>query len=217
MREKKTVGAGCNQGYHCPEDISGSLLNAGRESLRPSLLLHSCCGPCSTSVIERLAADYEITVFYYNPCITDNGEYIKRRDEQIRFIDEYNGSGNCVSKIRFMEGRYDPENYLEKASPLADEPEGGKRCVVCFSMRLEETARTASEMAFRYFTTTLTVSPHKDYDVISEIGNRMAIRYKVEFLDMDFKKKAGFQRSVQLSREYNLYRQNFCGCEFSGE
>ena len=116
-----------------------------------------------------------------------------------------------------MEGKYDPERYLEIAAPFADEPEGGKRCTLCFRMRLEETARVASEREFRFFTTTLTVSPHKNYQLISGIGKEMAEKYKTEFLDMDFKKKAGFQRSVQLSREYNLYRQNFCGCEFSRE
>ena len=193
MKEKKA--AGWCFGIECggSECLSESYMNAGKEKMRPSLLLHSCCGPCSTSVIERLAPDYEITVFYYNPCITDNGEYIKRRDEQIRFINEYN------------------------AAPFADEPEGGKRCTLCFRMRLEETARVAAEKEFRLFTTTLTVSPHKNYPLISGIGKEMAEKYKVEFLDMDFKKKAGFQRSVQLSREHNLYRQNFCGCEFSRE
>ena len=217
MKEKKA--AGWCFGIECggSDCLSESYMNAGKEKMRPSLLLHSCCGPCSTSVIERLAPDYEITVFYYNPCITDNAEYIKRRDEQIRFINEYNASKSCVSKISFMEGKYDPERYLEIAAPFADEPEGGKRCSLCFRMRLEETARVASEKEFRFFTTTLTVSPHKNYQLISGIGKEMAEKYKTEFLDMDFKKKAGFQRSVQLSREYSLYRQNFCGCEFSRE
>ena len=172
MKEKKA--AGWCFGIECggSDCLSESYMNAGKEKMRPSLLLHSCCGPCSTSVIERLAPDYEITVFYYNPCITDNGEYIKRRDEQIRFINEYNASKSCISKISFMEGKYDPERYLEIAAPFADEPEGGKRCTLCFRMRLEETARVAAEKEFRFFTTTLTVSPHKNYPLISGIkGN----------------------------------------------
>lgn len=217
MKEKKAIDWGCNAGCSSSDSLSGSYMNTGIEKMRPSLLLHSCCGPCSTSVIERLAPDYEITVFYYNPCITDNGEYIHRRDEQIRYINEYN-EGKCeAARIRFIEGKYDPDRYLEKACPFADEPEGGKRCTVCFTMRLFETAKTAAERGFGLFTTTLSVSPHKNYPLISKIGKEAGDKYNVEFLDMDFKKKAGFQRSVQLSREHNLYRQNFCGCEFSRE
>lgn len=217
MKEKKTAPWGCDSGCCTPDGLSGSYMNTGIEKMRPSLLLHSCCGPCSTAVIERLAPDYEITVLYYNPCITDNEEYIHRRDEQIRYINEYN-EGKCgASRIHYIEGNYDPEKYLELAAPLADEPEGGKRCTICFTMRLEETARVAAEKGFRLFTTTLTVSPHKNYRLITEIGKKAAEKYHVEYLDMDFKKKAGFQRSVQLSREHNLYRQNFCGCEFSRE
>ena len=180
-----------------------------------SLLLHSCCGPCSTSVIERLASDYSITVFYYNPCITDREEYEKRKANQISFIQSYNKAGLSPCSIGFLEGDYNPEDYLEKVKGLEGEPEGGARCEVCFNQRLSETARKAAELKMDYFTTTLTVSPHKNYELISKIGKACAENYPVEFLDMDFKKKAGFQRSLQLSKEYGLYRQDYCGCDFS--
>ena len=177
------------------------------------MLLHSCCGPCSTSVIERLVPDYDITVFYYNPCITDRDEYEKRKENQIRFIEEYNDERNL--KISFTEGRYDSEEYFRRVRGLENEPEGGERCTVCFHQRLEEAARYAGEKGFDIFTTTLTVSPHKNYTLIAGIGREYGEKYGVEFLDMDFKKKAGFQRSIELSKEHELYRQNYCGCVYS--
>ena len=195
-------------------DLSDSFTRTGGKHARPTLLLHSCCGPCSTSVIERLYADYDITVFYYNPCITDPEEYEHRKSEQIRFLSEFNMEHTC-GHIDFIEGRYEPREYFEQASELASEPEGGKRCEVCFGMRLRETAKTAAQLKFDLFSTTLSVSPHKNYKLIAEIGQRMAQEYGVGFLAEDFKKKAGYQRSVQLSKEHGLYRQNYCGCEYS--
>ena len=195
-------------------NLSDSFTRAGGKHARPRLLLHSCCGPCSTSVIERLYADYDITVFYFNPCITDEEEYRHRKEEQIRFISEFNAEHGC-GQIGFMEGRYEPKEYFEAASAYADEPEGGKRCEVCFAMRLRETAKTAARLKFDLFSTTLSVSPHKNFTLISEIGKRMSEEYGVGFLAEDFKKKAGYQRSVQLSKEHGLYRQNYCGCEYS--
>lgn len=195
-------------------NLSDSFTRAGGKHARPRLLLHSCCGPCSTAVIERLYADYDITVFYYNPCITDAEEYEHRKAEQIRFISEFNSEHSC-GQIKFMEGRYDTGEYYREASAYADEPEGGKRCEVCFGIRLRETAKTASRLIFDLFSTTLSVSPHKNYRLIAEIGNRLAEEYSVGFLAEDFKKKAGYQRSVQLSKEHGLYRQNYCGCEYS--
>ena len=185
--------------------------------MKEKLLLHSCCGPCITACIERLFPDYEITVFYYNPCITDTEEYMKRRESQIRFIEAMNRQHEAPEdRIRFADGDRDTEEYFRRVRGLEQEPEGGARCTVCFRQRLEESARYAKEHGFPLFTTTLTVSPHKDYPLISGIGKDIARETEgVEFLDIDFKKKAGFQRSVALSKEYGLYRQNFCGCEFS--
>lgn len=182
---------------------------------KPALLLHSCCGPCSTAVIERLAGEFEITVFYYNPCITDEEEYILRRENQKKFISEYNEKMIGRSQIRFLEGPYQPGVYLKLVEGLEQEPEGGARCGKCFMQRLEKTAETAQMTGHEYFGTTLTVSPHKNYRRISEIGQEIALRYGLTFLDRDFKKKDGFKRSIELSREYGLYRQDYCGCEFS--
>ena len=166
---------------------------------------------------NALFPDYEITVFYYNPCITDTEEYMKRRESQIRFIEAMNRQHEAPEdRIRFADGDRDTEEYFRRVRGLEQEPEGGARCTVCFRQRLEESARYAKEHGFPLFTTTLTVSPHKDYPLISGIGKDIARETEgVEFLDIDFKKKAGFQRSVALSKEYGLYRQNFCGCEFS--
>lgn len=183
---------------------------------RPSVLLHSCCGPCSTAVIERLLEDYSITVFFYNPNITEAEEYALRLDAQKTVIEKFNGGDRfIIDRIGLVEGAYRPELFLCGVRGLEDEPEGGDRCSVCFRMRLEETARRAKCGGYDFFTTTLTVSPHKNYPLISQIGREIADSYGIGFLDMDFKKKAGFQRSIELSREFGLYRQNYCGCRFS--
>lgn len=197
------------------EEMGKSFTGMGNKSTRPELLLHSCCGPCSTSVIERLNPDYKITVFYFNPCITDRAEYERRKNNQIAFIDALNKESNSTEKIKFLEGDYNPEEYLELVKGLEAEAEGGKRCAVCFRQRLLATARKAKSLDMEIFTTTLTVSPHKNYDVISAIGKSVAEEVGVEYLDIDFKKKAGFQRSIQLAEKYGLYRQDYCGCEFS--
>lgn len=205
----------------CPGRNKGNLQNerldymAGSEVSKPELLLHSCCGPCSTSVIERLAPDYNVTVFYYNPCITDVEEYERRKENQIKFINQFNENTDNEFAIKYMEGNYDPERYFELTEGYEGEPEGGARCTICFRMRLEESAKAAKKGGYPLFATTLTVSPHKNYPLISEIGQEAAAKYGVEFLDLDFKKKAGFQRSIQLSKEYGLYRQNYCGCVYS--
>ncbi len=215
VEKKKTFGI---ENCICAEDCqSEECILQGRETGlgKPSLLLHSCCGPCSTSCIERLAPDYDITVFFYNPNITAEEEYKKRKENQIKFIKRYNENPDIPYKVNFMEGDYDSSRFIKLCCPYADEPEGGKRCGICFDMRLEKTAQIAALMNFDTFTTTLTVSPHKDYKVISQIGKRYADIYKVGFLDMDFKKKDGFKRSTQLAKEYELYRQDFCGCEYS--
>ncbi len=178
------------------------------------LLLHSCCGPCSTSVIERLAGEYEITLFFYNPNITDPVEYEKRKTAQLQFLQRYNEDRTEGNPVEFMEGRYDTECFYRAAAGLESEPEGGERCAKCFELRLSETAVQALNSGFDCFGTTLSVSPHKNYALICQIGSRLA-GGDLAFLEADFKKKAGFQRSIQLSKEYGLYRQNYCGCEFS--
>ena len=175
------------------------------------LLLHSCCGPCSTAVIEKLIADgnYDITVYYFNPNITDPAEYEHRKSEQKRVIKElYPG-------VEFIEGNYNPREYFELVSGYERDPEGGFRCSLCFTLRLEETARYAKEHGYECFDTTLTVSPYKSYDTICAIAKQLQNKYGVEYLAGNYKKKDGYKRSVELSKQLNLYRQHFCGCEFS--
>lgn len=203
----------------CSDEACGSRIfpNAFREEKieKPRLLLHSCCGPCSTSVIERLAEKYKITVFFYNPNIDDADEYEKRRNTQIEFLNQINESNIYGDKIDFLEGEYDPDIYYEAVRGLENEKEGGARCTECFRLRLERTAVKAKTHGFDMFATTLTVSPYKNYKLITEIGNEMAFKYGLSWLDMDFKKKDGYRRSVELSKLYGLYRQHYCGCSFS--
>lgn len=182
---------------------------------KPALLLHSCCGPCSTAVVERLVDEFDVTVFFYNPCITDEEEYKRRRESQLKFIEKFNEEKMGATKVLFDEGEYRPTEFFKAAEGFECEPEGGARCTVCFAQRLEKTAEAARMGGYDYFATTLTVSPHKNYKLISEIGRTIALRYGLSFLDRDFKKKDGFKRSIELSRKYNLYRQDYCGCEFS--
>ena len=182
------------------------------EGGRPKILLHSCCGPCSTACIERLAEDCDITVFYYNPNIDDEDEYKLRRDEQIRYINERYGESQNVN---FLEGRYDVQSFLDFAEPMADLEEGGGRCVLCFELRLRAAASEAKEKNSDFFATTLTVSPMKNAEVINKLGLQIEDTYGVRFLVSDFKKRAGFQRSIELSNEHGLYRQHYCGCSFS--
>ena len=177
------------------------------------LILHSCCGPCSTAVIERLADDFDITVFYYNPNITDPEEYVHRRNEEIRFINEYNAKTS--KNIKFIEGDYAPDEYYKLVKGLEQAPEGGARCSLCFRQRLERTAELAKELAADCFDTTLTVSPYKNYRIISEIASEISARYGIEYLSGNYKKQDGYKRSIDMSREYGLYRQHYCGCVFS--
>lgn len=209
--------SGCMPQLGCDEMniITGELSGAALMPRKPSVLLHACCGPCSTSCVERTAADYALTLYYYNPNITDREEYYLRRDTLLQFLDAFNEEHKDMYTVGYLEGAYEPERYLSKASQLADEPEGGRRCDICFAMRLAETARTAKKMDIEYFTTTMSVSPHKDYEKIRSLGMMLEEETGVKFLDVDFKKKNGFGRSVELSKKYGLYRQNFCGCEFA--
>ncbi len=187
----------------------------GDEIGKPKLLLHSCCGPCSTAVVERLTDEFDVTVFFYNPCITDEAEYQLRLKAQLEFICKFNQENTGSIKVYFKEGSYRPTEFFNSVKGLEDEPEGGARCRVCFRQRLEKTAETAGLSGYDYFATTLTVSPHKNYKLISEIGRELALRYGLTFVDRDFKKKDGFKRSIELSKKYDLYRQNYCGCEYS--
>lgn len=187
------------------------------------VFLHSCCAPCSSYCMEYLRRYFDVTVFYYNPNIMNEEEYRKRVAEQQRLIDAYNrikelsvtGSKGILHKIAFEEGKYDVSSYLEMVKGLEDAPEGGSRCGRCFELRLRETARVAKEMGMDYFTTTLTISPLKNAQLINEIGNRIGAEYGIAFLPSDFKKNNGYLRSIELSKEYDLYRQNYCGCDFS--
>ncbi len=177
----------------------------------PSLLLHSCCAPCSSYVIEYLSDYFYITVFYYNPNIDETEEYQKRAKEQQRLVQ----SMPVKYPVCFAEGDYDVERYLKMADPLKEEREGGKRCQLCYDMRLRETAAYAKEHNYDYFTTTLTISPLKNAQKINEIGDNLQKEYGVAYLFSDFKKKEGYKRSLQLSKVYNLYRQDYCGCSYS--
>lgn len=175
---------------------------------RPRLLLHSCCGPCSSYVIEYLSKHFDITVYYYNPNIFPREEYEKRLAEQMKLVERLGGAVMC-------EAEYDPDRFYEAARGLEGEKEGGARCAECFRLRLDKTAERAKEGGFDYFCTTLTVSPHKNAPLINEISEQAAERYGIAVLPADFKKREGYKRSIELSKEFELYRQDYCGCEFS--
>lgn len=182
---------------------------------KPSMLLHSCCGPCSTAVIERLADRYDVTVYFYNPNITDSGEYRRRLEAQLQVIEKFNAGRDPEEAVRFVQGPYDPERFFEAVKGLESEPENGARCDVCFRLRMEKTAEEAEKRHFDEFATTLSVSPHKNTDRINAVGYDLEKNVAPVFLDESFKKKDGFRRSVELSKEYGIYRQNYCGCVFS--
>ena len=177
----------------------------------PRLLLHSCCAPCSSYVLEYLSDYFEITVFYYNPNISPAEEYEKRAAEQQHLIERL----PAKHPIHLVVGAYEPERFYAVSKGLETVPEGGERCFQCYRLRLEEAAKMAAEGGFDYFATTLTISPLKNAQKLNEIGEELSGIYKVEHLPSDFKKKNGYKRSVELSAEYGLYRQNYCGCVFS--
>lgn len=215
------------------EEMTGG--TAGKPIQPPRLLLHSCCAPCSSYVLEYLRAHFRITVFYYNPNISRETEYRKRMEEQKRLIEAYNkAAGHCADvdkscqrigepaeklsaayPIAVVEGDYEPERFYEIAKGLEQCPEGGERCFACYAQRLRKTAELASAGRYDYFTTTLTISPLKNAAKLNEIGERLAEEYHVRWLPSDFKKKGGYQRSIILSKEYDLYRQDYCGCVYS--
>ena len=176
-----------------------------------SLLLHSCCAPCSSYCLESLSEYFHITVFYYNPNIYPKEEYGKRVEEQQRLIAQL----PVKYPVRFLAGDYEKERFYEAVRGLEGEREGGERCVRCFALRLREAAKTAAKLGMDYMTTTLSISPLKNAETLNEIGERAAQEYGVRYLNSDFKKKNGYKRSVELSAEYGLYRQDYCGCVFS--
>ncbi len=182
-----------------------------QENIRPTLLLHSCCAPCSSYVLEYLCEHFKIYDFFYNPNITIEEEYILRKEEMIRFIKEF----PPATDVTFVDVVYDPEHYLNAVKGYENCKEGGERCHICFALRLEESAKKAKELGCDYFATTLTISPLKNAEKINEIGKMIGEKYGVNYLPSDFKKKNGYKRSVELSSEYDLYRQQYCGCEFS--
>lgn len=177
----------------------------------PTLLLHSCCAPCSSYVLEYLTNYFYITILFYNPNITSKEEYDKRLNELKRLVDNLPHS----NKIEIIEARYEPKEFTEIAKGLEMALEGGERCFKCYRLRLEEAAKFAKVNNYDYFTTTLSISPHKNAKKLNEIGEELSKTYQVNYLYADFKKKGGYQRSIELSKKYDLYRQDFCGCIYS--
>ena len=193
------------------KEMEQILQQIGARDPAPRLLLHSCCAPCRSYVLEYLSEWFEIEDLFYNPNIAPEEEYRFREEELKRLIREM----PLRHTVQFIEGRYEPECFYEAVRGEEEAPEGGERCRRCFALRLTEAARKAKELGCEYFTTTLSISPLKHADDINEIGERIAGQSGVRFLPSDFKKKDGYQRSIELSREYDLYRQNYCGCVFS--
>lgn len=180
-----------------------------KKGVRPKLLLHSCCAPCSSYVLEYLTRYFDITLFYYNPNISPESEYLYRTSELHRLVKEMGVD------VKIIDGEYEPWLFEDISKGLENEPERGARCMKCYRLRLEHSAQIAKEYGFDYFTTTLSISPMKNADALNSIGAALADKYGVRYLFSDFKKREGYKRSIELSREYNLYRQNYCGCRFS--
>lgn len=192
-------------------ELEGTIEKLVEAGQTPRLLLHSCCAPCSSYVLEYLSEYFSVTVFYYNPNIFPAEEYEKRVKEQEALILRL----PAKHRISFLEGPYEQERFYEMAKGLELEPEGGERCFRCYHLRLLEAAQMARAGAFDYFTTTLSISPLKDAEKLNEIGEKLAREYGVAYLNSDFKKRNGYKRSIELSREYGLYRQDYCGCVYS--
>ncbi len=172
------------------------------------LLLHSCCAPCSSACLERLKERFQVTVLYYNPNIDERAEYEKRKAEQIRFLEE-------TGWANFLDCDYEAEKFAALVSGLEHEPERGRRCYACYGLRLDKTAAIAAKEGYDFFATTLTLSPHKSAVWLNELGEQAGGRYGVNYLFTDFKKGGGYLRSIELSKKYGLYRQDFCGCKYS--
>ena len=182
-----------------------------RDGVTPTLLLHVCCAPCSSYCLEYLSEYFNIIVFYYNPNISYSEEYEYRLSEEKRLISEM----KFKNSVKIIDSRYEPNEFFYIAKGLENEPEGGRRCLECFKLRLDESCKKAKEIGADYITTTLTISPLKNAQALNEIGSECAKNHGVNWLFSDFKKREGYKRSIILSKEYNLYRQNYCGCIFS--
>lgn len=193
------------------KELDKTITRLQAENRVPTLLLHACCAPCSSYVLEYLSQYFEITVLYYNPNISPRSEYDTRAEELKRLISEM----EFVHPVKLMVGEYEPEKFYAMAKGMEELPEGGERCFKCYRQRLLYTAKLAKNSGFDYFTTTLSISPLKNAAKLNEIGQELAKEYGVEYLLSDFKKRNGYKRSVELSAEHNLYRQNYCGCIFS--
>lgn len=191
--------------------LDGIIKDITKKNLLPRLLMHSCCAPCSSYCLSYLAEYFSITILYYNPNISPEEEYYKRVSEQQRLIKEL----PVKNPVSFVEGKYEPSKFFQMAEGMEDMPEGGGRCFKCYEMRLRVAAEYALLHGFDYFTTTLSVSPHKNAQKLNETGVILGKEYGVKYLVSDFKKKGGYQKSIQYSKEYNLYRQDYCGCIFS--
>mgnify|MGYP003288147286 FL=1 len=193
------------------QQLSKLIEKLQKEGHTPHLLLHACCAPCSSHCLEYLSKYFRITVFYYNPNISPKEEYTLRIEEIKRFVQEFKSE----NEITLIEGKYEPERFFQVVKGLEQEPEGGKRCEQCFKLRLSEAAKLAKELNADYYTTTLSISPLKNAELLNKIGKEEGDAIGVTHLPSDFKKKGGHARSIELSKEYNLYRQNFCGCVYS--
>lgn len=178
---------------------------------RPTLLLHACCAPCSSYVLEYLSQHFDITLFFYNPNISPKEEHDFRYAELVRLV----GEMGLSPRVKVIEGAYEPERFYSLSEGLEELPEGGARCAKCYDLRLSETAKLAADGKYDFFTTTLSISPYKNAEWLNSIGVRLGEEYGVRYLVSDFKKKNGYKRSCELSEKYRLYRQNYCGCEFS--
>ena len=211
MRRLYVRGNGSVNARNYQKELDKVLSEFKDKGSRPKLLLHSCCAPCSSYVLEYLSDYFDITVYYYNPNIYPPEEYQKRVAEIRRLTEEM----PFKNPVKFIEGRYDPERFFEMAKGLENVPEGGERCFACYRLRLEAAVAYAKEYAFDYFTTTLSISPLKNAGKLNETGEELSDIYKVPHLPSDFKKKNGYKRSIELSSEYHLYRQNYCGCVYS--
>lgn len=209
------TGRNRNRNRNYQRELDALIQDLEREGRKPRLLLHSCCAPCSSYVLEYLSQYFAITLLYYNPNIDPVGEYRERIHEQQRLIREMEAAGALGIPVRFLEGRYEPEAFYNAVRGHEREKEGGERCFICYELRLSMAAKVAKEGGFDYFTTTLSISPKKNAAKLNEIGERLAEEYGVSYLMSDFKKKNGHNRSTELSEQYRLYRQDYCGCVYS--
>ena len=194
-------------------ELTNLIADLKQKNVTPTLLLHSCCAPCSTTALSRLCETFKITVYYFNPCLYPDAEFEKRKNEQIKLINELNKE--LDNKIEIVEPSHNEADFLQVAAGLENELEGGKRCYVCYTQRLKGACQFAKEHGFDYFGTTLSVSPYKHADWLNEIGFKLQDEFGVKYLPADFKKKNGYLFSINQSKKYNLYRQDYCGCRFS--